>query len=396
MSDGPDDLSKKFEEEKETRKKMDDIFKDATSNLEAMAKSDLDALKAEADELVKRREEEWEIMGAKAQESLTSKVDSLAESFLKGTGKSDSEDDDDLEELQRFLGPQVVAIIGREGPLRDSLKAKIEAQGSLSISSCESFLETRGLTIEGSDSLIFIGDADALDRRTVERLIGRAKKLRFVVLISSLGTRRSDMFPFSMQNAFSGVLDKKRLVELGVEELSKTLGFSYTTIRVGKVNDGAGEGVKMLAGDEMTEDITSKSAAEVALQSLLLQPAALNYSFSVISEKGSASSQADWDDQFLKLDGPELWREALGSVSVDAARDWIKKAWSKKWVKPGSGLTTPVDLVETANGVQLVFRKTSTNFMSFKEEKAREKARELGELVRHQHRNYGFPFLDSL
>ena len=40
----------------------------------------------------------------------------------------------------------------------------------------------------GTDTLIFCGDGDPLDRATVERLIGRATKLRFVVLVSSLGT----------------------------------------------------------------------------------------------------------------------------------------------------------------------------------------------------------------
>lgn len=47
----------------------------------------------------------------------------------------------------------------------------------------------------------------------------------------------------------------------------------------------------MQYGDEMTEDISPAAAAESVLQSLLLQPAALNASFSIISEAGSAPSQ---------------------------------------------------------------------------------------------------------
>eukprot|EP00286_Rhodomonas_abbreviata_P015231 CAMPEP_0181321812 /NCGR_PEP_ID=MMETSP1101-20121128/18895_1 /TAXON_ID=46948 /ORGANISM="Rhodomonas abbreviata, Strain Caron Lab Isolate" /LENGTH=513 /DNA_ID=CAMNT_0023429685 /DNA_START=28 /DNA_END=1569 /DNA_ORIENTATION=+ len=373
-------LGKEFDKERETREKMDKIFKDASSDLESLAKAELEALNEETDELIARRQEEWEAMGSKAAESLTSKVDSLAENFLKSTGRSASDDDDELDGLQRYMGPEKVAVIGNAGPLRDEIIAKVGERPALSVTSCEKLLETRGINLEDTDTLIFCGDTDALDRYTVERLMGRATKLRFVVLLSSLGTRRSDQFPFTITNAFSGILDKKRDLELGIQELSKEQGFAYTIIRMGKVEAKSGlDGVKIQYGDEMTEEISPSSAAESVLQSILLQPTALNNTMSIISVAGKPPTQGDWDDEFLRLDGPELWRSSLGSVSVEACRDWVKTAWASKWIKSGSGLTTPVAIKETQTGVQLVFTPAKSNYVSFKEEKQKEKAREKGD-----------------
>ena len=131
--------------------------------------------------------------------------------------------------------------------------------------SCDKLLTTRGMTIEAADTLIFLGDSEALDRSSVERLVLRAadpkapSKLRFVVLVSSLGTRRSDKFPWSMQNSFTGILDKKRSVELGLEQLSKEEGFAFVTLHIGG----------------MSKD-----------------------KLSVIALKGNAPSQSQWDHQF--------------------------------------------------------------------------------------------------
>lgn len=63
--------------------------------------------------------------------------------------------------------------------------------------------------------------------------------------------------------------------------------------------------------------------------------------------------QADWDDEFLRLDGPEVYRMSLSGMSVDACRHWIQNSWSERWVKPGNGLTTPVKLVLTRLGIQV-------------------------------------------
>ncbi len=171
--------------------------------------------------------------------------------------------------------------------------------------SCDKLLTTRGMTIEAADTLIFLGDSEALDRSSVERLVLRAadpkapSKLRFVVLVSSLGTRRSDKFPWSMQNSFTGILDKKRSVELGLEQLSKEEGFAFVTLHIGGMSkDKSKQDVSIVAGDEQEGEIGVTQAAEAVAQALMLQPAALNNSLSVIALKGNAPSQSQWDHQF--------------------------------------------------------------------------------------------------
>lgn len=54
-----DDLMKKFEEERKVREEMDAIFKKAQSDLQTMAKLELESIKSEAEEIQQRREEEW-------------------------------------------------------------------------------------------------------------------------------------------------------------------------------------------------------------------------------------------------------------------------------------------------------------------------------------------------
>jgi len=381
-----DDLSKKFEQEKETRIKMDKIFEDATQDLSELAGKEMEELRGQSDELLKQREEEWEALGNKETEALIGKVDSLAENFLKKSGRSVDDDDDVFGEMERYLGPSVVALIGEKSAMRDDLQKRMEEHPALTISSCERLLETRGLTIENTDTLVFCGDGDPLDRKTVERLVSRALKLRRVVVVSSVGTERANLFPFSLQNALTGSLDKKRGVELGVIEQSKKTGFAYTVLRLGKVSgastSGGPKGVVVAYGDQNSEDVASDVAAESVMQALMLQPSALNCSLSVVGgSKGAEGevSQAKWDDEFLKLEGPEVWRRDIPGVSVEACRTYVQGGWSARWGQSGSGLTTPVRIEEIKDGIALIFTPTTSNFVSFKEEKAAEKARERGE-----------------
>lgn len=371
---------KKFEAERKVREEMDAIFKKAESDLQSMTKLELESMRNEAEAIQQQREEEWARLGAKAAEKLTSKVDSLAEQFLKSTGRLEDDAEEEDDGPGSLAPPSVVAIIGEPGPLRDQLVERFTAQG-LTISSCERLLETKGLRLEGSDAVVVCGDGEPLDRPTVERLLKRPQRLRRVVLISSVGTERSDKFPFSLQNAFSGALDKKRGLELGLVERSKAAGFSYTVIRIGKVArpDPAAAAPELMPGDFFQEETAADVAAEASMQALLYQPLALNKSLSLISRRGPAATQDGWDDEFLKLDGPELWRWPLGRVPAGACRGWIQDSWAPRWIKKGNGLTTPVTLSVTPLGVQLVFKPPQSGFVSFKEEREREKARERGE-----------------
>uniref|UniRef100_A0A7S0MNM1 NAD(P)-binding domain-containing protein n=1 Tax=Cryptomonas curvata TaxID=233186 RepID=A0A7S0MNM1_9CRYP len=377
---GGDDLMKKFEEERKIREEMDAIFKNAQSDLQSIAKLELDSLKSEAEEIKQRREEEWSILGAKEAEKLTSKVDSLAEQFLRSTGRLEDDAEEDADGPGQLAPPSVVAVVGEPGPLRDQIVERLTAQG-VAISSCERLLETKGIRLEGTDAVVLCGDGEPLDRPTVERLLTRPQKLRRVVLLSTVGTERSDKFPFSLQNAFSGALDKKRGLEQGLIERSRAAGFAYTIIRIGKVArpDPANAAPELMPGDFFQEDTAADVAAEASLQALLYQPLGLNKSLSLISRRGPAATQDQWDDEFLKLDGPEIWRWPLGPVPAAACRDWLQESWAPRWIKKGNGLTTPVSLTVTPLGVQLVFKPPQSGFVSFKEERDRERARDRGD-----------------
>ena len=63
-------------------------------------------------------------------------------------------------------------------------------------------------------------------------------------------------------------------------------------------------------------EVSPTTAAQALVQALMLQPAALNASLSIIGTPAPAPSQLQWDDQFLRLDGPELWRQVCVCVCV--------------------------------------------------------------------------------
>ena len=74
---------------------MDKIFKKASEDLKSAAEAELNIMAEEAEQLLQQREEEWEKMKNRAAESLTSKIDDLAEDFLKSTGRVSEDDDED-------------------------------------------------------------------------------------------------------------------------------------------------------------------------------------------------------------------------------------------------------------------------------------------------------------
>jgi hypothetical protein len=97
----------------------------------------------------------------------------------------------------------------------------------------------------------------------------------------------------------------------------------------------------------------------------------------------------------LKLKGPELLRLRLADImpasrvddSIDtAAASLFVREWAQLWTKPGSGLTTPVQVLlpprvgggSSSERVLLLFKPTFQKFVSAKEEKAEAAAREKG------------------
>ena len=174
-----------------------------------------------------------------------------------------------------------------------------------------------------------------------------------------------------------------------------------------------GGSVKLELGDALGAD-TALGAAAAALAQSLLQTSARNATLSIEGggdgappgEAGGLPSQAEWDDLFLKLDGPEVrgasaallggagrsrrrevsvtddaetlpplpssspqvWRQPLGGAfgrDVARARTWLRE-WAA--ARPFS-LTTPVEVEEFSSGVRFVFSPPERKYLSSREEK---------------------------
>lgn len=174
----------------------------------------------------------------------------------------------------------------------------------------------------------------------------------------------------------------------------------YTILKLGEIVDDAKiaskkEGVfEIKPGDSLDGKVGIEAAANALLRSVALQPSARNSTLSVVGAmgKGEVFDEEVWDDWFMRLDGPELWRsDTLVEGDEDLDRKFEALAsymdqWSERFDKgaKGTGLTTPVavspsrflDEVEHPSvvrkyGVRLEFKQTSTgsSYKSKSEEK---------------------------
>ena len=238
-----------------------------------------------------------------------------------------------------------------------------------------------------------------------------------VVLISSLGTERTNKMPYSMQNLFGGKLDKLREIEQGLVAISRTrqvgkqLPLDYTIVKFGEVTDDNSGGkeeavINIQPGDALDGEIGVNAAANVLIQAMAYQPYARN---ATLCTTGSLPADANiddttWNDKFLCLSGPELLRIDAGKGAEDTddgildskyeqLRQYVKQ-WSGAYEgdRKGTGLTTPVlvrksrkpayevDGVVARDGVRILFQTTNTGdrYKSASEERQDEKERSSG------------------
>lgn len=255
------------------------------------------------------------------------------------------------------------------------------------------------------------------DRSDLERLLDRILKRTVsssppthLVLVSSLGTSRTNKLPYSMQNLLGRKLDKKREMEEALISRSR-MGLSggitpldYTIVKLGELkfdskkqasnNDIAFTPVHIAYGDALDGSIEVDDAVNVLYQSIVLQRAARNCTFSAVSESSTtvpvrdqSTSQEMWDDLFLRLDGPELLRMEI-SKPGDANNNYkllceYILGWARLFEENNGkemGLSTPVSVIpskDSINRVQLEFKatKTGASYKTSKEEKAMEAER---------------------
>lgn len=190
-----------------------------------------------------------------------------------------------------------------------------------------------------------------------------------------------------MQNMFTKKLDKKRAMEEAIvstvrrRDTMTQCPLDYTIVKMGNIvkADAVKDPFTILSGDSLDGDIGLKAAAQVLLQSVAYQPAARNTTFSAVGGQKDLENtiQKEWDDLFIVLDGPELYRMDIPLTDSSETQvrnkyerlseymlEWADTMFVKK--TSGTGLTTPVTvepskhLGKGRSGVRILFKQTRT------------------------------------
>jgi hypothetical protein len=217
---------------------------------------------------------------------------------------------------------------------------------------------------------------DRLLRRTLQAGSVPGSPPSQLVCVSTIGTERTNKMPYSMQNFVGGKLERRRQIEESIISTVKTRTLSppldYTICKFGEIKPGGGD-LQFQPGDVLDGTTTAESAANILVQAVAFQRAARNATLCAVGSLPEEVTPELWDQEFLKLDGPELWRIGnLGDPSgffqlVEYIREWAEL------LAAGKGLTTPTRAertnppadpkyqgVKAREGAKLVFLPTST------------------------------------
>lgn len=303
------------------------------------------------------------------------------------------------------LGAKLVRALGGCGAgfkLRALITegSKLDAGAAKSVPECEEvalapFAPTAlSKSLSGAEALVVVtagaSGKGGIEPEVVPKLMKAVGPgLRRIVMVSTHGVERVDQLPFSLQNAMGGKLDKQRAAEQEVVLAARKCVPSFSLMRIGKLKDDGDalpastyEGppksrAELAAGDKLSGELPMSTAAAVVVQTLR-RAESVNATFS-LGEPGSASKsglfggvsgpaltsdEAHWDDQFLKLVGPEVYRRGLASLSPDEAQTWLRE-WARRFLRPGNKLTTPVTVQDTDDGVLLRFLTIATGYADF-------------------------------
>jgi hypothetical protein len=219
-----------------------------------------------------------------------------------------------------------------------------------------------------------------------------------IVVVSTVGTERTQVMPYSMQNMWQGgKLEQRRRMEEAViaRVRSSETPMDYTIVKLGEMAQSNGKvaGFELRPGDVLDGSIDVNTAVTVTSQAILYQPAARNATLSCVGSLSKLSSdkteidQDALDDEFLRLNGPEVYRALVdiptAKENVQALIEYLRE-WATKLAASGKGLTTPIRATsvgpktaygpwQSMGGVQVLFLPTNTgaNYQSRTEEKER-------------------------
>jgi hypothetical protein len=230
------------------------------------------------------------------------------------------------------------------------------------------------------------GGAGGIEPEAVPKLVKAldTKSIRRLVMLSIHGVERTDKLPFNMQNVF-GQLDKQRATEQEMILKARQMCPAVTVLRVGKLIPApeaapaapASYRAEIAPGDALGGELTFDTAAAV-LSQVLGRPESVNATFSLgaappAAAGGGISSlvgdAAFWDDQWLKLVGPEVYRRPLSALSPAETVTWLRE-WARLFLRPGQQLTTPVAVQDVDDGVLLRFLTRASGYADFDAEES--------------------------
>jgi len=215
--------------------------------------------------------------------------------------------------------------------------------------------------------------------------------VRRVIMVSIHGVERTDKLPFNLQNVF-GQLDKQRAAEQELVLQARQACPAFTILRIGKLTEAPPTAPPAAApatfradlepGDALGGELAVDAAAAVLAQSLA-RPEAVNATFSVgpppdkvsagLGVSSMVGDDAYWDDQWLKLVGPEVYRRPLNALPAAEMAQWLRD-WARLFLRPGQQLTTPVAVKDVDDGVLLRFLTRASGYADFDAEESNDDA----------------------
>lgn len=147
--------------------------------------------------------------------------------------------------------------------------------------------------------------------------------LRRVLILSPRGVDRTWEPGFALRNLI-GTLDRHRAAADALAVAARKVGAATTTMFVETADTAAGAGARIATGDALTGAVSAVAAAS-AVREALLRPEAIGARFSVgPGAAGLRPTAGAWDDEFLKLVGPEIARFPT-NASVEWVRGWARR-----------------------------------------------------------------------
>ena len=255
-----------------------------------------------------------------------------------------------------------IGVLGGETPLGRKVLSALSSSSFAAVSLAPSYTASMAKIFDDAEALLFIsasaGGSGGVEPQSMKALLGAiptTPPMKRLLLLSSIGVERTDKLPFNMGNVF-GQLDKVRAMEQELQLAATRVAASSSVVRVGKLTESAGDLCELENGDAFQGEASLAAVASLLVESLG-RAEVVNATFSAGPPPGASEAFAGWDDEFTKLQGPEVLRFAFGSsIARDSVVGWLR-TWARDLLAPGSGLTSPIEIVDVADGALVRFVK---------------------------------------